>query len=467
MAKSELSDTYPIFPSRFIHAAILLAGIAGFTIGAHNAFLIGFDFSLGSGYYAYIQTHGHIQLLGWVGLFIIGVSIYFIPRLAHYKIIIKQRLNWIFFLLTIGIGIKYIFNSALPYYINQDSSIIIASMSIFSSFLIALGILTYLSIFVQIAYFMRKQNLSSVRDIRIFMLTMIFGWLIFGLTQFILSVQMLYNNQSILLPHWNIFIVDVFIFWIIIPICFGVGIRALPLFMRLPAIRWNTLNYSKIYLGIVTLYFCLKYMYHVLDDGQWILPLIYPIGLTKFLLILWFIYKINIVIQLKPPWTDALKDEWKPHKKEARDQYPDYGEFGRFEILIKSSFLWLTIASVLGIYLNMALWFKIPTELSIDGIRHALLLGFTTPLIIGMGVRMIPGMSGKRRLMNPNLVLWIGLLINMAAILRIIPMILPSSIIEMIPNGYNLIMSFFGLSGVIGVIGIWFFYYVMFPVLKS
>ena len=50
------SETYPKFPTLFIHTAILTAGIAGFSLGAHVAFLIGFDYPLGKGFHAYVQS---------------------------------------------------------------------------------------------------------------------------------------------------------------------------------------------------------------------------------------------------------------------------------------------------------------------------------------------------------------------------------------------------------------------------
>ncbi len=55
---------------------------AGFAIGAHLTFVIGYDFNLGDGFVGLIQTHGHVQLVGWAGLFIMGMSLHFMPRLT-------------------------------------------------------------------------------------------------------------------------------------------------------------------------------------------------------------------------------------------------------------------------------------------------------------------------------------------------------------------------------------------------
>ncbi|MBL7014458.1 MAG: hypothetical protein ISR83_08555 [Candidatus Marinimicrobia bacterium] len=467
MNKSAKPLSYPSFPSKMLHLAIIIAGLAGFTLGAHIAFLVGFDYSLGKGYHAYIQSHGHIQLIGWVGLFIMSVSLYFMPRLGHFKIEITKRVKYISFFITIGILLKYIFHSALPYYTHVSWTSTITFLTLLSSVCIFIGILIYLSIVLQIANGMKNQLKDPTKDIRLLFIIMILGWILYGSAHFILSAILHINSQTILLPNWNLFMVDIFIYWIILPICFGVGLRAIPLFMRLPSIQWNTLYFSKIYFAVVLIYFGLKLGYQFIDNGQLLLPYLNILGFIKNMTILWFVYQLDVIIKLKVPWTDTQKEEWIPHKKESRKHYPDYGEFGHFEWLIKSAFIWLVFAALLDAYLNIALLLHIPTELSKDGIRHAILLGFTTPLIMGMGVRMVPGMTGALRLKNPGTVLWIAVLVNGAAISRVLPMILPSNILDMIPNGYEIIMPLFGVSGILGVAAIWLFYFTMNPVLKG
>jgi len=50
----------------------------GFAIGFIWAAL---SIALTMGFASFIQVHGHVQLLGWTGLFIISISLHFIPRL--------------------------------------------------------------------------------------------------------------------------------------------------------------------------------------------------------------------------------------------------------------------------------------------------------------------------------------------------------------------------------------------------
>ena len=59
-------DSYPLrktkqlaFQINYIWTALGFALFAGFAIGAHLTFVIGYDFNLGDGFVGLIQTHGH------------------------------------------------------------------------------------------------------------------------------------------------------------------------------------------------------------------------------------------------------------------------------------------------------------------------------------------------------------------------------------------------------------------------
>ena len=135
---------FPSFPSIFIRTSILIAFWAGINMGSHVAYMIGFDFPLGKGYLAYIQTHGYLQLMGWVGLFIMGVSIYFLSRLAHFPYVDLSNIKHIYIFMVTGLIIRFISHSFLPYLTESDWYLIIGLCVVFSSVLIFLGIGFYL-----------------------------------------------------------------------------------------------------------------------------------------------------------------------------------------------------------------------------------------------------------------------------------------------------------------------------------
>lgn len=66
----------PDFQWEFVWAALALAVFTGFALGAHLTSILEFSFIPGPGFASYIQIHGHIQLWGWVGLLIMGISLH-------------------------------------------------------------------------------------------------------------------------------------------------------------------------------------------------------------------------------------------------------------------------------------------------------------------------------------------------------------------------------------------------------
>jgi hypothetical protein len=174
------------------------------------------------------------------------------------------------------------------------------------------------------------------------------------------------------------------------------------------------------------------------------LNLLWGIGsLVLNLCILIFLWQIDL-LRRRPPWIvdrapntrpdlDALRAPTRPH-------YPDAGEYGRFELLVYAAFAWLALA----VGLNLA---RVPGELtgwfsvSPDMARHALAVGFVTLLICGMAARMVPGFSHKKGLAFPQLVTMMFVVGNLAALLRVIPMLFPNS---------EIALGLWGLSGVFG-----------------
>ena len=104
--------------------------------------------------------------------------------------------------------------------------------------------------------------------------------------------------------------------------------------------------------------------------------------------------------------------------------------------------------------------------IGIDGIRHLWLAGFVSLLIMGMALRMIPGMTGAMKLEKPNRVAILSIIMNLSVIFRTMSIVLPESILYSVPNGGLIATRMFGLSGFLFLFGLGIFYYLMKPVLK-
>ena len=163
-----------------------------------------------------------------------------------------------------------------------------------------------------------------------------------------------------------------------------------------------------------------------------------------------FIWQFDVLLRRKTPWIASRTQpppDYVETRKPTRKNYPDYGEFGRFELLIISAYAWLAFASAIAVIDGVFSILGNPALLNPDVERHALTVGFITLLIFGMAARMLPGFSGKSRVASTRLVFatfWLG---NLAALFRVVPPIL--SDVEGAPNiaGADIAL---GLSGAIG-----------------
>ncbi|MBT3478313.1 MAG: hypothetical protein HOA15_03665 [Candidatus Marinimicrobia bacterium] len=455
----------PKFPSKYIHSAILIAFWAGINMGAHVAFTVGFDFPLGKGFHAYIQTHGYLQLMGWIGLFVMGVSIHFLSRLAHFENINKLHISAILVSMVSGLFLRFITHSFLPFINEPFWYYFLGWGTIFSGILVLSGIILYLVFLYNIIQNIKPSFITPNRDIRIFLMMNIFGWLIYGVGNQILLINMVINHDISILHNWHLFLTDIFIHFTIFSICIAVSIRALPLFLRLPSIKWNVRSFSILYLIIISLIFGFKILFHFVYIS-WFPKMIYSFSILKNLLLIWFIIRLDILFKSKLSWISETNHERKPRKITPRKSLPDYGEFGRFEWLIRSAFFWQFVGLIFDILLHAGLITKIQMGINIDGIRHMWLAGFTSLLIMGMAVRMIPGMTGAMKLTHPNRVVYLSIIINISVLFRVLSAIIPEQALILLPFNGTIATRMFGLSGLIFLFGLGIFYYIMKPVLK-
>lgn len=92
--------------------------------------------------------------------------------------------------------------------------------------------------------------------------------------------------------------------------------------------------------------------------------------------------------------------------------------------LVRSSMAWLAFAGVLSLYFGGRAFIDstIPTQFQIDAIRHALGIGAITALIMGMALMIVPEFAGERlATRQQTFSLALAVLVNAAAVLRVAP----------------------------------------------
>ena len=149
-------------------------------------------------------------------------------------------------------------------------------------------------------------------------------------------------------------------------------------------------------------------------------------------------------------WLVVSHTAWM-RRRPRRPGLPDYGEFGRFELLVYSAYTWLILAAGSEILNGCMALAGYPSPVGEDAVRHMYLVGFITLLIFGVSVRMLPGFLKKKAVASPALVeatFWLG---NISAVFRVLLLVLPPALLVPIPAIGSLVRCAFGLSGLIAL----------------
>ena len=93
---------------RFIASALLVALTVGFTLGAINLTRIAAARSYADISGVLKQIHGHAQIFGWVGLFIMGVAFHAVPRFKMVALPSLRAANAVLALMVTGIVVRTI-----------------------------------------------------------------------------------------------------------------------------------------------------------------------------------------------------------------------------------------------------------------------------------------------------------------------------------------------------------------------
>lgn len=444
----------------FIYAALFIALTAGFGYGALMVGSLALGILPGAWWGPVVQAHGHAQLFGWVGLMVLGMGLYFLPRLYGTRLQGVSRAPYAFGLLASGIVLRVIVQPMLGFnFFNDVTEQIGQWLWALSAGLELVGILllgSMLRLTKQAAKPLNTKSPAYATEpfMRIALLSLFLALLVKAVGVWNATVQ----NKSTVAPSFENIIITLMLYGLAVPMAMVFSTRTLPLFLRLAPPPRNELRKLALVYGIGLVLVLLPSLILMPESmalpsmllqntrtllAPWVNPL-WGLGLLLLnLCILVFLWQLDL-LRLRQPWVVNRAPNTRPDldylRKPTREQYPDAGEYGRFELLLYSAFAWLAFAVILNLARllgELTGWVSI----SADTARHALAVGFITLLILGMAARMVPGFSHKKRLAYPQLVMVTFLLGNLAAFLRVVPTLFPDKEVALL---------LWGLSGVIG-----------------
>lgn len=190
------------FQPTIIWCAIIIGLLGGFALGSYIVFLFAYNISPEKTISSLIQIHGHLQLIGWTGFFIIGVSLYKMPRLMSCAPLNKSTSFIIIITLILGLMLR----TLGQIFIQQDvldQDILrygIISGCLFETF----GILIFVFIlFPKLITFHAQTGAYAAASLKPFLLVSFSGWIVYAVFNVALAVNFAASNSLILDPSWN------------------------------------------------------------------------------------------------------------------------------------------------------------------------------------------------------------------------------------------------------------------------
>jgi len=321
---------------------------------------------------AWIQAHGHAQLFGWVGTFILGIGFYSIPKLRKLKPF-GLREGWLCWALWVaGVTTRWLSN-IYPWHWR-----ILTPMSA------VLEVLAFLIFFQAVASHRPSRGAPVPWESWVFVIIAATLGLLASLALNLgVSVQLALHASSPAFPHefdQRYLIVSTWGF--LVPMVWGFSSRWLTVFMGLRPLRGSLLLVA---VGLNTVGVVAGFFELFMAAG-----------------VLLFLGAVTAIVAIR-----FFERPAKPAKT--------INVHGSFPIFIRLAYGWLLIAAALGIWASRAgqapgIW---------GASRHTLTVGFIAAMVFSVGQRILPSFCGMRVLWSPRLMLVMLVLLMTGCTLRV------------------------------------------------
>jgi hypothetical protein len=360
----------------FITSGLLFMLIPGTFLGVVNLLQASASESVGVVSSAWLQAHGHAQIFGWVGSFILGIGFYSLsmqPAGAPPRI---RAAWWCWGLWSLGVLLRWTANVYEWHW--QALLPVSAAME-----------LTAFVIFVASVAGHRAPTAAgpeTQRGRNLWMAAVMTGVLGFGstlLVNVVMSLQLAQQGNSPALPHLTNQYFLILIAWgFLAPFIWGFSTKWLPVFLGLAPKR-DAAFVTALAANIVGLGLALTG--HVVAA-------------------MWCFLAAAIVMAAGIRIFEPRIDEPKTR-----------GVHASFPAFVRTAYVWLLIAAALGV--AAARW---DTSGGIWGAsRHAFTVGFVSVMIFSIGQRVLPAFASAGVLWSPRLMAWSLTLLVIGCAIRV------------------------------------------------
>ena len=356
----------------YITTGLAFMLLPGTFLGVWNLLAISGHRAANSVSAGWVQAHGHAQIFGWIGTFILGIGFYSIPKLRRMNPFALWAAWTCWALWTSGIALRWLTG------VYQWQWRMLLPISA------ALELAAFLIFFSSVSgHRPQDADKRSLEKWVLVVITASLGLLATLLVNFGAALLLAVRGSSPDLPagfDQRFLVLETWGF--LVPFVWGFSAKWLPVFLGLRSIRepWLLGAVGVNSIGVLT------------AMAGWMT--FAAITLCSGMLI--------------STWALRLLE---PAQQPAKTK----GVHSSFPIFVRSAYLWAIVAAVLGIWASVVrdshgIW---------GASRHALTVGFLATMVFSVGQRILPAFSGMRLLFSTKLMFASLLLLAVGCVLRV------------------------------------------------
>ena len=356
----------------YISTGLLFMLLPGTFLGVWNLLAISSHRAADSVSPAWIQAHGHAQIFGWIGTFILGIGFYSIPKLRRLNSFALSAVWSSWALWTIGVTLRWLtsvyqweWRALLP----LSAALELAAFAIF--FRTVSGHRTQESGKTKLEEWVFVVIAGSVG----LLLTLLVN---FGVTLFLAvrgtsaEIPADFDQRFLVLQTWGF----------LVPFVWGFSAKWLPVFLGLRPVRGRILLLAV-----------------ALNSAGVLVAFAGSMMAASVLLIIGLITAVYSLRLLETP----------AHPAKVK------GVHTSFPVFVRLAYVWALVAASLGIWAA-----SVQNPRGIWGAsRHALTFGFLAMMVFAIGQRVLPAFSGMRVLFSTKLMFVAALLLAVGCLLRV------------------------------------------------
>lgn len=378
----------------FLYASLLVLLSAGVGLGAFNLLDMALKGAFVTLWPVLTQVHAHSQLVGWVGLFIMGVAYTVVPRLKGTTLWKDSLAMASFWLMLSGLMIRMI---AQP----LAENLVAGGVLILSGALEMAGAVLFLWIVFQTI----KRGTLAPEFFENYLKAGLVWMLLGALGNFIIVINTAITGQPVIPESYLSPYITSQLLGFITMMIFGIGWRTHPEFLGLksPDTKYQPLLFWMLNAAITLLV------------GAETLQIFVPGATAGWIsLIAGTVIGLNLLAQF------ALIN---PFRKPVMD-LKALGVDRSYEKYIKTAYLWLIAGALLliGISLYQGITGQAVPYYWLSAYRHTLAVGFITTMIIGQASKIVPVFAGAW-LYSPLMLMPIFILLTFGNLLRVVSQI--------------------------------------------